>query len=143
MLEQQNFHFSHYYPFPPFLFVCLSLLTVLFLSMGTSILCVNNLKRAADLVLWFPDKTSLYTPLAPKWPLSVHSAIKAFSKLNLPILSPRFIPFSANQTLWAPFWHSCFYLIRQLDSTHMICSGLLAPTVFVTSRVTLVCSYTQ
>ena len=27
--------------------------------MGASIVCVNNLMRPADLVLWFPDKTSI------------------------------------------------------------------------------------
>ena len=35
------FFFTHYRPFPLFLFMCLSLLTVLFL--GASIVCVNNL----------------------------------------------------------------------------------------------------
>ena len=35
------FYFTRYRPFPLFLFMCLSLLTVLFL--GASIVCVNNL----------------------------------------------------------------------------------------------------
>ena len=35
------FFFTYYRPFPLFLFMCLSLLTVLFL--GASIVCVNNL----------------------------------------------------------------------------------------------------
>ena len=33
----------------------------LFLFLGASIVCVNNLKRTADLVLWFPDRTSVCT----------------------------------------------------------------------------------
>ena len=42
-------------------------LTVLFFFLVASIVCVNNnLKRTADLVLWFPDDICLYTPLAPK-----------------------------------------------------------------------------
>jgi len=35
------FFFTHYRPFPLFIFMCLSLLTVLFL--GASIVCVNKL----------------------------------------------------------------------------------------------------
>ena len=41
------FYFTHYRPFPLF-FICLSLLTVLFIFLSASIVCVNNLKRAAD-----------------------------------------------------------------------------------------------
>ena len=37
------FYFTRYRPFPLFLFMCLSLLTVLFLFLGASIVCVNNL----------------------------------------------------------------------------------------------------
>ena len=37
------FYFIRYRPFPLFLFMCLSLLTVLFLFLGASIVCVNNL----------------------------------------------------------------------------------------------------
>ena len=33
----------------------------LFLFLGTSMDCVKNLKRTADFVLWFPDKTSVCT----------------------------------------------------------------------------------
>ena len=43
------FFFTHYGPFPLFLFMCITL-TVLFL--GASVVCVvNNLKTTADLVL--------------------------------------------------------------------------------------------
>ena len=44
----KNFSILHYHPFPVFLFLCLSLLTVLFLFLGASIVCVNN---QADLFL--------------------------------------------------------------------------------------------
>ena len=40
-------------------------LTVLFLFLGASFVCVNNLKKAADLVLWSPYKTSVCTYLWP------------------------------------------------------------------------------
>jgi len=43
-----------------FLCVCHSWQS-LFLFLGASIFCVNNQKRTADIVLWFPDKTSVYT----------------------------------------------------------------------------------
>jgi len=41
------FSFTHYRPIPLFLFT----LTVLFLFFGASLVCVNNLKGTADLVL--------------------------------------------------------------------------------------------
>ena len=37
------FYFTSYRPFPLFLFMCLSILTVLFFFLGASIVCVNNL----------------------------------------------------------------------------------------------------
>jgi len=58
---QLYFYFTHYRPFPLFLFMCLSLWQSLFLLLGASIGCVNNLKSTADLVLWFPDRTSVCT----------------------------------------------------------------------------------
>ena len=54
------FFFTHYRPFPLFLFMCLSLLTVLFLFLGASIVCVSNtIYRGQQIVLWFPDRTSV------------------------------------------------------------------------------------
>ena len=49
--------FLHYHPFPLFLFMFCHSWQSLFLFLGASIVCVN-LKRAADLVFWFPDRTS-------------------------------------------------------------------------------------
>ena len=37
-------YFTHYRPFPSFLFVCLSLLTVILVFLGASIVCINNLE---------------------------------------------------------------------------------------------------
>jgi len=71
------FFFTHYRPFPLFLFICLSLLTVPFLFLGASIVCVNNLKRTADLVLWFPDMTSVCTHPRHRKDLKVVMAISA------------------------------------------------------------------
>ena len=46
------FFFTHYRPFPLFLFMCLSLLTVLFLFLGASIVCVTNtIYRGQQIVL--------------------------------------------------------------------------------------------
>ena len=45
---QLYFYLTHYRHFLLFLFKCLSLLTVLFLFLGASIVCVNNLWRTAD-----------------------------------------------------------------------------------------------
>ena len=42
------FYFTRYRPFPFLLFMCLSLLTVLFLFLGASIVCVNNLLSIED-----------------------------------------------------------------------------------------------
>ena len=66
--------------FSAFSFCMFVTLTVLFLFLGASLLCVhNNLKRTADLNLWSPDKTSVcYTHLALKWPCSVHGAVKPY-----------------------------------------------------------------
>ena len=47
--------------FSSFSFYMFVTLTVLFLFLGASIVCVNNIKRTADLVLCFPDKTSVCT----------------------------------------------------------------------------------
>ena len=60
--------------FHVFIFMFLSLLTVLFLFLGAFILWVNNLKWTADLILLFPD--SLYTPLAG--PYSLESVVKTY-----------------------------------------------------------------
>ena len=69
-----SFFFTHYRPFPPFLFYVFVTLTVLFL--GASLVYVNDLKRTADLVLWFPDRTAACTH-------SVESVVKSYStKLN-------------------------------------------------------------
>ena len=48
------FYFTRYHPFPLFLCTCLSLLTVLFLSLGASIVCVNNLKEETRFSLVIP-----------------------------------------------------------------------------------------
>ena len=48
----------------------------LFLFLGASIVWVNNLKRTADLVLWFPDRTSVCTH---PW----HSVLKPLLNLIL------------------------------------------------------------
>ena len=57
--------FLFYLPscFSPFSFCVVATLSFLFLFFGASIVCVNKLKRAADLVLLFPDtdKTSVCT----------------------------------------------------------------------------------
>ena len=45
--------------FSTFSFYVFVTLTVLFL--GASLVCVNNLKRTADLVLWFPNRTAVCT----------------------------------------------------------------------------------
>ena len=53
-----SFFFTHYRPLPLFLVMRLSLLKVLFL--GASIVCVSNtIYRGQQIVLWFPDRTSL------------------------------------------------------------------------------------
>jgi len=62
--ELQLFSFSSLSisSFSPFSFYVFVTLTVLFL--GASLVCVNNLKRTADLVSWFPDRTAVCnTPL--------------------------------------------------------------------------------
>ena len=48
---QLYFYFTHYRPFPSFSFCLFVILTVLFLFLGASIVCFNNLKRTSDLVL--------------------------------------------------------------------------------------------
>jgi len=45
--------------FSTFSFYVFVNLTVLFSFLGASLVYVNNLKRAADLILWFPDRTSV------------------------------------------------------------------------------------
>ena len=75
------FYFTHYRPFLKLFFGCYTL-TALLLFLGTSIVCVNNLMRTADLVLWFPDITSVCTH---PWH---QNHIKVFMvQLNLTILS--------------------------------------------------------
>ena len=49
--------------FLPFLFVCHS---CFFHFMGASIVCVTNLDRTVDSVLWFPEKTSDWKTLGTK-----------------------------------------------------------------------------
>ena len=50
---QLFFYFTHYHPFPLFLFMCLLLWQSYFFSwLGASLVYVNNLKRTADFVLW-------------------------------------------------------------------------------------------
>ena len=52
MIAAFSFFFTHYRPFPLFLFICLSLLTVLFLFLGASIVCVSNtIYRGQQIVL--------------------------------------------------------------------------------------------
>ena len=51
------FYFTHYRPFLKLFFGCYTL-TALLLFLGTSIVCVNNLMRTADLVLQFSHRTS-------------------------------------------------------------------------------------
>ena len=72
--------------FSSFSFYMFVTLTVLFLFLGASIVCgYNNLKRTADLFLWFPDKTSVCTPhwhSVLKLP-NVPTAVKALINLNL------------------------------------------------------------
>ena len=50
---------TNYCPF--LLFVCDCHSDNPFLLLGASIVCVINLTREADLVLWFPDRTSVCT----------------------------------------------------------------------------------
>ena len=73
------FFFTHYRPFPLFLFMCLSLLTVLFLFLGISIVCVNNLQRTADCLVIPRQDICLQRPLAPQRlnDLNVSIALKA------------------------------------------------------------------
>ena len=55
-----------------FFFLCVCHLAVIFL--GASLVCVNNLKGTADLVLWFPDRTAVCTH---SWPLYNLIVLKA------------------------------------------------------------------
>ena len=67
------FYFTRYRPFPLFLFMCLSLLTVLFLFLGVSIVYVSNLMRTADLVLCFCDSlTGHLSELTLGWQLDAY-----------------------------------------------------------------------
>ena len=59
---QLYFYFTHYCPFPFFLFMCLSLLKVLFLFLGASIVCVKEDSRFNLVIPW--HDICLYTPLA-------------------------------------------------------------------------------
>ena len=59
------------------------ILTVVFLFLGVSIVCVNNLKRTVDSVLWFPDKTSVCTQ-----PWHQNDVIVFMVSLNLTKLKP-------------------------------------------------------
>jgi len=54
-------YFTRYPPIPLFHFICLSLWQSLLLFLGASIVCLNNLKKTTDLVLWFTDRTSVCT----------------------------------------------------------------------------------
>ena len=47
--------------FSTFSFYVFATLTVLYLFLGASLVCGNNLKRTADLVLWFPHRTAVCT----------------------------------------------------------------------------------
>ena len=68
------------FSFCMFMFVTL---TVLFLILSSSIVCIhNNLKRKADLVLWFPDKTSVYTYPWHQNDLIVFIVLLNLTKLN-------------------------------------------------------------
>ena len=69
------------------LFLCFVILRVLFLFLGASIVCVNNLKRAADLVLWFLDNTSVCTHSWHRNDLIVLTVLLYLNKLKL-ILIP-------------------------------------------------------
>merc|ERR1719239_2070531 len=50
-----------FYTFSFYVFITL---IVLFLFLGASLVCGNNLKRKADLSLCFPNRTAVCTPLA-------------------------------------------------------------------------------
>jgi len=68
--------------FPAFSFCVFVILTVLFLFFGASILHFGNLMRVADLVLWFPDRTSVCThPWQQNDLLSVHTDVKPYKKV--------------------------------------------------------------
>ena len=74
------YYFTHYHYFLLFLFMCLSDSDSPIAFLSASIVCVNNLKSTADLVLWFPDKTSNYTTvhnLGTKMTL-LYSPVKPF-----------------------------------------------------------------
>ena len=60
------FFLNHYCRFPLFLFMCLTL-TVLFLFLGASIVCVNNLKMTANLALSFPGRTAVWSVTIIVW----------------------------------------------------------------------------
>jgi len=74
------FYFTLYRPFPLFLFMCLSHWQSLFLFLGASLLCVNNLKRTVNLILWFPDRTSVCTH---PWGGHLYNFIVLKASLNL------------------------------------------------------------
>ena len=63
VLELQLFSFYSLLSFSTFSFYVFVTLTVLLL--GASLVCVYNLKRTADLVLWFPDRTSVCNSNTP------------------------------------------------------------------------------
>ena len=56
-------HIGELLLFSTLIFICLPFYTlkVLFLFLGACIVCFNNLKSTAYLVLWFPDKASVCT----------------------------------------------------------------------------------
>jgi len=62
VINHFNFFVNHYRPFPLFL-LNLSLWQCFLFSWSASIVGDNNLKRAAELVMWFPDMTSVWTHL--------------------------------------------------------------------------------
>ena len=97
---------SSFSTFSVYMFVTL---TVLFLVLGASIVCVNNLKRTADLVLWFPDRTSVFT----------HPWLDAY-KYNLIVLKVSWNPtkpgikFSILHNCWIDYVSTGFSRVCQL-----------------------------
>ena len=73
--------------FSAFSFCLFVTLTVIFLFLRASILCVNNLNRLEDLVLWFPDRIAVCTH---PWYLLVFLTLKKnynnFSCKNNPLI---------------------------------------------------------
>ena len=90
--QQLFFYFTHYHyrPLPLFSFYVFGTLTVLFLFLGATIVCVNNVKRTADLVLWFPDKTTVCTYHWRLYNLIVLKASLNLTKLNWTLFNQQF-----------------------------------------------------